>query len=217
MVALKRIAERLLLATPAYRHEASLLLYVPGECSRQFQHLSFPRPLTLFVSANNPGSRPVVEALRERLHDRPGWERATFTRVLTGWRRRHSLERTLTRVSDTQHYLHALCRGNCGGGGQDPSSIAEQRWVVLVLNSATFVGEQGEALAAELREARLRDARVLAIHVIQTEEGGCEFDHFFSVTPADLQTWLCKCSDNQGPSGLECILSAQSSLFALSV
>ena len=60
--------------------------------------------------------------------------------------------------------------------------------MLLVLNLSTFVGEEGERLAEEVRAALSCDLPLLMIHVTDCFEsmGGCPFDRFFHVTPPDL-------------------------------
>jgi hypothetical protein len=51
---------------------------------------------------------------------------------------------------------------------------------------ASYVGEAGEALAEELREARANGLPVVMLHENDMDNGGCEFARFFDTTPQDL-------------------------------
>ena len=53
-------------------------------------------------------------------------------------------------------------------GGQKPSHM------ILYLNDETFVGEVGEHLAAEVREAREAGMPIVMLHQNDPEDGGCE-------------------------------------------
>ena len=57
---------------------------------------------------------------------------------------------------------------------------------LLYLNNQTFVGEDGAALAAQVRQARTAGLTMIMFHEQQAEKGACSFDRFFSITPEDL-------------------------------
>ena len=57
---------------------------------------------------------------------------------------------------------------------------------LLYLNNQTFVGEDGAALAAQVRQARSAGLTMIMFHEQQAEKGACSFDRFFSITPEDL-------------------------------
>ena len=58
--------------------------------------------------------------------------------------------------------------------------------MLLYLNEATFVGEEGEVLAEEVRSALASRFPVVMVHENDKSAGGCEFAHFFVTTPQDL-------------------------------
>ena len=58
--------------------------------------------------------------------------------------------------------------------------------MLLYLNEATFVGEEGEVLAEEVRSALASRFPVVMVHENDKNAGGCEFAHFFVTTPQDL-------------------------------
>ena len=57
---------------------------------------------------------------------------------------------------------------------------------LLYLAHETYVGEAGEALAEELREARANGLPIVMLHENDMDNGGCEFARFFETTPQDL-------------------------------
>ena len=81
-----------------------------------------------------------------------------------------------------------------------PAFLDEQTSFFLIyLNTDTFLGERGEALANELRyifglsrgvraDARSCEplVKVIMVHERRATSGGCEFDRFLHVTPKDL-------------------------------
>ena len=57
---------------------------------------------------------------------------------------------------------------------------------LLYLAHETYVGEAGDALAEELREARANHLPLVMLHENDMDNGGCEFARFFETTPQDL-------------------------------
>jgi len=57
---------------------------------------------------------------------------------------------------------------------------------LLYLNDESWLGEQGERLACEVRAALHMKLPIAMIHEVSPERGGCDFDKFFAVTPSDL-------------------------------
>jgi len=57
---------------------------------------------------------------------------------------------------------------------------------VLYLNDESWLGEQGEKLACEVRVALQMKLPIVMIHEMSPGKGGCDFDKFFAVTPSDL-------------------------------
>ena len=63
---------------------------------------------------------------------------------------------------------------------------------LLYLNEQTFMDrEAGDALADEVRlrffmKSKGRNLQLILVHETREEHGGCEFEHFFDVTPPDL-------------------------------
>ena len=64
--------------------------------------------------------------------------------------------------------------------------VAEASHMLLYLNEATFVGEEGEVLAEEVRSALASRFPLVMVHENDKSAGGCEFAHFFVTTPQDL-------------------------------
>ena len=64
MVTLLEIAEGMLLGSPEYDGMQKLQLYVPR--SLLSRHISFPKHVVLYASANNPGAAAAAEEMRAR-------------------------------------------------------------------------------------------------------------------------------------------------------
>ena len=75
-----------------------------------------------------------------------------------------------------------------------PNMMREPSYFLLLLNNQTFIGEQGDRLAAELRyvlaesKKAMSDSRmsIVMVHERDVDAGGCEFDRFIVCTPKDL-------------------------------
>ena len=70
--------------------------------------------------------------------------------------------------------------------GSSRQAVTEATHMVLYLNQATFVGEEGELFAEEVRSALASGFPMVMVHENDEAAGGCEFAHFFVTTPQDL-------------------------------
>jgi len=68
----------------------------------------------------------------------------------------------------------------------EPDGIAA--YMLLYLNSRTFQGAVGEALAEEVRQARDHRLPIVMLHENDASRNGCDFGLFFKTTPEDLVT-----------------------------
>ena len=67
--------------------------------------------------------------------------------------------------------------------------MSKSQFFLLYLNDQTYLGEEGERLAEELRKVRAANGnvRVLMVHENDDTRGGCDFGTFFDGrTPVDL-------------------------------
>jgi hypothetical protein len=157
LVSLKLIAEAVLAASPAYCDQTSPSLYLPGETSRC--SLVFPAPVRVWVSEANEGASRVVEEL---------------TTVFS----------SLSSVA-APSYLQPppLADSATAAGSARFESLDSDMVMLLYLNERTFSNPR---LADEVRRVWARDGKIVLAHENDPDEGGCAFDHFFSVTPQDL-------------------------------
>ena len=90
------------------------------------------------------------------------------------------------------HALHlprgSSSTGSSGGSSRNSNEAQPQkRRLLLLLNSQTWLGEEGEALAELVRWTRSADDdEIVMVHENDPARGGCEFGHLFSTTPPDL-------------------------------
>ena len=74
---------------------------------------------------------------------------------------------------------------------EELGGLRDATHMLVYLNKETFVGPAGERFASELRlvqsDKKLKErVTLLLVHETRMEHGGCDFDRFFHVTPADL-------------------------------
>ena len=174
LVSLKLLAEQLLLGCPNRIGKPSVGIFMPGEATRA--KLAFFAPVRLYVSRNNPGASAVATRLRDGM----------VGLSVTDQRPRQLLDGD-TGMADVIGQLGQLLTagGNLLGVGGVADEL-EPTHMLLYLNDFTFVGEEGKALAVELRAARAAGFPVLMLHENDEAVGGCEFSRFFETTPHDL-------------------------------
>ena len=69
---------------------------------------------------------------------------------------------------------------------KDRGGRKEKRIFLLYLNYNTWLGEDGEKLAKQVRDALKAQVPVVLAHETEAALGGCEFARFFQTTPQDL-------------------------------
>ena len=173
LVSLKLLAEKLILSCPNNLGKPSIGIFIPGEVTRA--KLAFFAPVRLYTSRNNPGASAVATRLRDGM----------VGLSVTDRRPRQLLDEDTGAVAVTGQLGQLLTAGGniFGTGAVDD---LEPTHMLLYLNDSTFVGEEGKALAAELRAARAANFPVLMLHENDETVGGCEFSRFFETTPQDL-------------------------------
>ncbi|EOD14389.1 hypothetical protein EMIHUDRAFT_211817 [Emiliania huxleyi CCMP1516] len=166
LVSLKIIAEAppatasrfaaVLLCSPNYLNEASLPLCVSGE--PESQPLAFSKPCTLWASPANPGAAELACELARAF---PGLTVSTVADVGSSASARPStalrgLARRSRRAADVTHML-------------------------LYLNQNTWLEEDGERLAEQVKQAREDKLKIVMAHENDPALGGCQFARFFEL------------------------------------
>jgi hypothetical protein len=191
--ALKIIAEQMLAFTPAYNNSGgSLSLFAPGSLLQQ--SFVFPRRVFLYVSSNNPGAKEVAEEMSSR-YEKLDVTQSTMALDPFRWSSAGTLRAFQLRK------LQRLGAGTCGSlhgimsprPASPPSAPAaptlttsaarepEEKKVthfLLCLNQLTFIGQQGVALAKEVKAARTGGLRVVIVHENDESDDvrkGCQF------------------------------------------
>ena len=151
-ISLKLIAEDLLLGCPStVAEQLSKGLSFSGEltCAK----LSLEQSVTLLVSPHNPGA----EALANELKD-------TFTKIDI----RRTGDTNEAQVTSQQHNSSRLPQWF---SGPNP-------YFLLYLNGRTFLGDDGELLADQVRAVHRRHPRAIVLvheNVVDDPRCGCEF------------------------------------------
>lgn len=202
--ALKIIAEQMLAFTPAYNNSGgSLSLFAPGSLLQQ--SFVFPRRVFLYVSSNNPGAKEVAEEMSSR-YEKLDVTQSTMALDPFRWSSAGTLRAFQLRK------LQRLGAGTCGSlhgimsprPASPPSAPAaptlttsaarepDEKKVthfLLCLNQLTFIGQQGVALAKEVKAARTGGLRVVIVHENDESDDvrkGCQFGTGFQKTPQYL-------------------------------
>jgi len=174
LVSLELLAEQLLFGCPSFADQLSVPLFVPGEITRT--PLAFRSAVTLYASPNNPGAAAAAERLRIGMASTLEVSTTPATTSGEGENRNESRGSRLRSIR--------VSRSKSRGGGQFQPPGATH--MLLYLCHETYLGTQGEALAAELRRARQAGFPTVMLHENDMDNGGCEFGRFFETTPQDL-------------------------------
>ena len=160
-VSLLQIAEDMLKFSPEYVERNALPLYVPSGLLEQ--RLLLPTPVVLFVSDNNPGAAQAAAEMTSLLSE-------------------------LSITSSLQSTSKSECAPVTTSTSEAPTwnSTAQPTHFLLYLNNRTYSDRKGEALAAQVRDARQAGMQIAMIHENDPDLGGCEFGTFFQTTPPDL-------------------------------
>ena len=208
LISLKLLAEQLLLGCPEYAAEmmaessangstkslvAEANLYCPGEID--LRGLSFSTPPVLYVSKDNPGAVDasvllklgmpglrVVDKAPESLRNAVAEGGSHVSGLVTG------------RASQSERrngYRWTRATQNIGGPGRQRrrrrrAAAGEASHMLLYLSHKTWLGAEGQRLAAEVRAARATDLAIVMLHENDEARDGCPFSRFFETTPKDL-------------------------------
>ena len=148
----------MLLCSPAYLNEASLPLCVSGE--PESQPLAFSKPCTLWASPANPGSLELANDLA-----------AAFAGL------------TVSTVADVGS--SASARPSTALRGLARRRASDVTHMLLYLNQNTWLEEDGERLAEQVKQAREDKLKIVMAHENDPALGGCQFSRFFEVTPQE--------------------------------
>ena len=209
MTVLTSIAGSVLHACPAYRRlDEPPAVYVPGSITAR--KLCFQSRVELYVSSHNPGAGEMAEELSRYCQQKMSAPDMGGLTIRLGktheaaqddlYIAEHSTSRDISESmtagtfharttfgrKPTSHLLHQA-RAKLGPAQNliAESDGTEATHMLLYLNKHTFLDEDGQLLADELRLARSRMPIVL-VHEVDSERGGCTFEYLFQITPEHL-------------------------------
>ena len=190
LVTLKMIAVRALHCMPSYAsHEQPPNVHIPGEIA--LQAVEFRQSIRLYVSSSNPGAAALADEFVHRYKDKNLKLVKQQPPYLKRLEAQHSISRRTSffplsrstssfRSGPKRHFAFvrqvSLLR-------KDPDHLTH---MLLYLNKETFVGEVGQSLSREVKQARELGIAILLVHENDEACGGCPFDRLFQTTPEEL-------------------------------
>ena len=164
----------MLLCSPNFLDKTSLPLCVSGEL--ESQSLAFSKPCTLWASPANPGAAELACELARAF---PGLTVSTVADVGSSAAAHPSmasrgLARRTRRAGDVTHML-------------------------LYLNQNTWLEDDGERLAEQVKQAREDRLKIVMAHENDPALGGCQFSRFFEVTPQERMSQRGACPATPPP------------------
>ena len=151
----------MLLCSPNYVNRTSLPLCVPGE--PESQSLAFAKETMLWASPANAGAKELAEEL------------ATAVAGLT-----------VSTVADVGSSSSARPSTASRGLARRTRRAGDVTHMLLYLNQNTWLEDDGERLAEQVKQAREDKLKIVMAHENDPALGGCAFDRMFEVTPQEL-------------------------------
>ena len=163
LVSLKLIVKGMLASCPEYINKQHVpYIYMPNELPRL--RLCFRSRVKLYASEYSHGAIGMARVLQTGLKGRID--------VVTG----------ALKLRANSRRTKILSRASLG----ESSTKDGVTHFLLYLTSRVFAGDEGNLLAAQVRDARSVGMPIVLVHENDPASLGCPFSHFFSVTPQDL-------------------------------
>ena len=143
---------------PNHSRMSSLPLFVPGDASSQT--LVFSKPVVLWASPANPGAAELGGELARAF---PGLTVSTARSPAS---------------TPPSMAPRGMARRTRRDGGVTH--------MLLYLNQNTWLEDDGERLAEQVKQAREDKLKIVMVHENDPALGGCAFDRMFEVTPQEL-------------------------------
>ena len=151
----------MLLCSPNFLDKTSLPLCVSGEL--ESQSLAFSKPCTLWASPANPGAAELA---------------CELARAFPGL--------TVSTVADVGSSASAPPSTALRGLARRTRRAGDVTHMLLYLNQNTWLEDDGERLAEQVKQAREDKLKIVMAHENDPEKGGCIFARFFETTPQEL-------------------------------
>ena len=149
-------------------------LYIPGdEISRK--RLTFVKPTTIIISANNPGAAEVAEELRARQVQLSIASYADFQLALET---STSFSRGTMSLSQRLRQLPMHAQLRVERLKRLKRLASTQEFFLLYLDASTWEGEEGSLLSDEVMEVMKAGYNIILLHEQDPQRGSCEFERF---------------------------------------
>ena len=189
-LSVKLIATHLLAGCPNYRKH-KFELYYRDELT--CESLILPSPVGIYPSPHNAGAAEFVAELATvfpvaslaQSPSPPSRPPSPARNALARLGSTSSADASAVADDPIASWRGSILRSRVRAPPSKPSGL-EARYFLLLLNRSIFQDEHGEELAREVRAALHSGAALLLVHEVDEERDGCDFDTFFSITPADL-------------------------------
>ena len=200
---MKDICAAMLHVMPVYEKDDNPPeLYIPGDLSTSA--FTFEQQVKVHISPHNPGASALAEELQEHCEQRNAKTKKSKTLEIEEGARVERIngvsspppsppdievpDDTVQKSSPQGFSLGAL------KGWETMTDLTQNVTVhhvsathfILLLNKKTFVGDEGQLLAIEVRRALDAWLPIVLVHEEDPERDGCPFDHLYHSTPEYL-------------------------------
>ena len=129
----------------------------------------------VYVSSNNPGAMEMAD----ELHGKYGTPMLTISRQMPPEFAAYDINNIQSEDDERRSSHYSTCT--------PPSVVCSTcTHMLLYLCKETFVGDAGQRLAHEIREANRLSLPIVMVHECDPDKNGCPFAQFFRTTPDDL-------------------------------
>lgn len=205
-VAIRRIAEAVLLSTPAFERLSSIALRVPGELASM--HVFFHKSPVVYVSPHNPGAAVLLDVIAQacaaergdpilRTEEAPRRTNDLFTDLIANSSLRgepRALTTDAIELSQGNVVNHDKAFGCALASGESTKSLPATQTLggsathfLLLLRADTFVGEAAAELQIELHRALTAGMRPILVRLVDEAAGGAAMDEIIRSTPTNLR------------------------------
>ena len=179
LMSLRMTAELMIHEMPTYsKLKQPPKLFLRGNIlSKSFRFKVKP---AVYVSANNPGAMEMAN----ELHGKYGAAGLTISRQMPPEFAFYDIS---SRREDEDEASADYSPGKMRRLLLLPTAASTAcTHMLLYLCKETFVGDAGQRLAHEIREANRLSLRIVMVHECDPDKNGCPFAQFFRTTPEDL-------------------------------
>ena len=173
-MSLRMVAQLVIHEMPSYsKQKQPPKLFLPNDIL--LKTFYFKAWTAVYVSSNNPGAMEMAD----ELHEKYGTPMLTISRQMPPEFAAYDINNIQSEDDEgrSSHYSTST----------SPSTVCSTcTHMLLYLCKETFVGDAGQRLAHEIREANRLSLHIVMVHECDPDKNGCPFAQFFRTTPDDL-------------------------------